>query len=105
MTKKGNGKVGEQVPPAPPQNQVQVGPQQIQAAAAAGAELLADKDLRVPLGSAAQLSLLQGLLGAVAQGQLVLVSADEAEKLKADPAPGLPTPPADPPANPAKGPK
>lgn len=87
--KEGNGKVGEQIAPAPQQNpnQMKVGPQQIQAAAAAGAELLADKELRVPLGNAAQLTLLQNLLGAVAQGQLVMVGAEEAAKLKVVPIP------------------
>ena len=83
MTEKGNGKVGEQVAPAPSENQMKVGPQQIQAAAAAGAELLADKDLRVPLGNAGPLNLLQGLLGAVVRGELLMVGAEEAAKLKA----------------------
>ena len=92
MSEEGNGKIGERIEPAPSQNQMKIGPQQIQAAAAAGAELLSDKGLKVPLGSAPQLSLLQGLLGAVARGELVLVGADAAAKLKATPMPEIPTP-------------
>ena len=91
--KPGNGKAGPQVaavPDDPQQNQVQIGPQQIRAAAAAGAELLADKDLKVPLASAAQLNLLQGLLSAVVRGELVVVGAEEAAKFTTAPMPDSP---------------
>ena len=93
--KPGNGKAGPQVSApeaqAPQQNQVQIGPQQIKAAAAAGAELLADKDLKVPLASASQLNLLQGLLSAVVRGELVVVGAEEAAKFQAPPTPDAPS--------------
>ena len=54
-------------------------PQQIAAAAAAGVELLSDKDLKVPLGIAigGQLSVLHSMLNAVASGELVLVNPPE----------------------------
>jgi hypothetical protein len=56
-------------------------PQQIQAAAAAGVELLSDKDLKVPLGVAmgGHLSVLQGLLAALMKGELILVNPPSAE--------------------------
>jgi hypothetical protein len=51
-------------------------PQQIQAAATAGVELLSNKDLQVPLGIAigGQLSVLLSLLSALASGELALVN-------------------------------
>lgn len=54
-------------------------PQQIRAAAAAGVELLSNKDLPVPLGIAigGQLSVLHSMLNAVANGELVLVNPPE----------------------------
>jgi hypothetical protein len=57
-------------------------PQQIAAAAAAGVELLSDKDLKVPLGIAigGQLSVLHSMLNAVASGELVLVNPPEQQQ-------------------------
>ncbi len=84
----GNGKTTEAIPEVPPQQeqkQMQIGPQQIQAAAAAGAELLQDKALRVPLGAAGALSILQGVLAAVARGELAIVGAEAAAALQATP--------------------
>lgn len=51
-------------------------PQQIASAAAAGVELLSDKDLKVPLGIAigGQLSLLHSILSAVKAGELILTN-------------------------------
>ena len=51
-------------------------PQQIQTAAAAGVELLSDKDLKVPLGISigGQLSLLHSILSAVKAGELILTN-------------------------------
>lgn len=87
MTDEENGKTEEKEQPSEPvqQQQVQIGPQQIQAAAAAGSELLSDKDLKVPLGVAGALSMLQNILAAVARGELVIVSAKEAESPKISP--------------------
>lgn len=55
-------------------SQMSASPQQIQAAAAAGVELLSDKDMKVPLGVAigGQLAVLSGMLNAIAAGELVL---------------------------------
>lgn len=60
-------------------------PQQIKAAAAAGVELLSNKDLSVPLGIAmgGQLGMLNGMLLALANGDLVLVNPPTAEQVAA----------------------
>lgn len=88
MSEEGNGKNEAQPQEQSPeqqqgQQQVQIGPPQIQAAAAAGAELLSDKDLKVPLGVASQLSVLQNILAAVARGELAIVGAEQAATLQA----------------------
>lgn len=82
-----NGKTEaqEQLPEVPPQQQVQISPQQIQAAAVAGAELLSDKELKVPLGAAGALSMLQNLLAAVARGELTFVGMQETAQIQAPP--------------------
>lgn len=87
MSEEGNGKTEEQEqPPAQQgQQQMQITPAQIQAAAGAGAELLADKDLRIPLGAAGALSILQGLLAAVVRGDLAIVGAEQAAAAQAAP--------------------
>lgn len=53
-----------------------VSPQQIQAAAAAGVQLLSNKELPVPLGIAigGQLSVLSSMLSAIASGEVILTS-------------------------------
>ena len=52
----------------------EVSAQQVQMAAAAGVELLANKDLPVPLGVAKSgaLGILEGMLTAIANGEVVL---------------------------------
>lgn len=64
-------------------SQMSASPQQIQAAAAAGVELLSDKDLRVPLGVSmgGQLGILSGMLNAIAQGELVLMKPEPAPSM------------------------
>ena len=54
----------------------EVSAQQVQMAAAAGVELLANKDLPVPLGVAKSgaLGILEGMLTAIANGEVVLAS-------------------------------
>jgi hypothetical protein len=68
-------------------------PQQIAAAAAAGVELLSDRDLKVPLGVAmgGALGVLSNMLNALATGELVLVNAPPPEQKPAGD--GEPDPP------------
>ncbi len=57
-------------------------PQQVQAAAAAGVDLLSDKELKVPLGIAigGQLSVLHSILSAVKSGELILTNPSTPEQ-------------------------
>lgn len=61
--------------------QQEVSPVQIQMAAAAGQRLLQEKDLAVPLeiAKSGALGVLEGLLGAIARGELVVSAAPEQE--------------------------
>lgn len=78
----------------PQQQQQQVTPVQIQMAASAGVELLSNKDLPVPmsLAKSGALAVLDGMLGAIARGDLVVVPNPELQKA-AVPVPDGPTPP------------
>ncbi len=59
-------------------------PQQIRESAAAGAELLSNKDLPVPLGITlgGQLGILQALLTAIASGDLLVVHRPTPEEVE-----------------------
>lgn len=67
----------------------EVSPVQIQMAAAAGVQLLGIKELQVPLEIAkgGALAILEGMLGAIARGELVVGPNPELQQ------PGAPTPP------------
>lgn len=64
---------------------------QVQMAASAGVQLLAIKDLPVPMEIAktGALALLEGLLGALARGEVVITQAPKPEEV---PAPDTPPP-------------
>ena len=64
-----------------PQQQ-QVTPVQIQMAASAGVELLSNKDLPVPmsLAKSGALAVLDGMLGAIARGELVVMPNPEMQQ-------------------------
>ena len=76
----------------------EVSAQQVQMAAAAGVELLANKDLPVPLGVAKSgaLGILEGMLTAIANGEVVLAQPQPENNLGN--APEAPIAPVDPPA-------
>jgi len=61
--------------------QMNITTQQVAAAAAAGLELLADKDLKVPvrIAMSGQLGMLQSMLTALAGGEIVLANAPPPE--------------------------
>lgn len=76
----------------------QVTPVQIQMAASAGVELLSNKDLQVPMSIAKSgaLAVLDGLLGAIARGELVVGPNPEMQETVPAPDPDAPeelTPP------------
>jgi len=58
-------------------------PQQIQIAAAAGVELLSNKDLLVPMSLAlsGHLGVLQALLGSIANGDLLVIQVPPQDKV------------------------
>lgn len=60
---------------------VNVSPEQVRTAAAAGLTLLADQDLKVPVQVAltGQLGILQSMLSALANGEVVLANPQPAE--------------------------
>lgn len=62
--------------------QQQVTPVQIQMAASAGVELLSNKDLQVPMSIAktGALAVLDGMLGAIARGELVVMPNPEMQQ-------------------------
>ena len=87
----------------------EVNPAQIQLAAAAGVKLLQQDDLPVPVSIAktGALNVLEGLLNALANGEVVLANPTPAENIGGDPAnpPMAPveSPPDAPPANDGNG--
>ena len=66
----------------------EVSGQQVQMAAAAGVELLANKDLPVPLGVAKSgaLGILEGMLTAIANGEVILAAPQPENNLGNAPA-------------------
>jgi len=62
---------------------MQATPQQIRESAAAGVELLSNKDLPVPLGITlgGQLGILQAMLTAIAKGDLIVVNSPTPEQM------------------------
>ena len=63
---------------------MQATPQQIRESAAAGVELLSNKDLPVPLGITlgGQLGILQAMLTSIANGDLIVVHPPTPEQMK-----------------------
>ena len=61
--------------------QQEISPQQIAMACAAGQRLLQEKDLPVPLeiAKSGALGMLEGILGAIARGELVVQAAEQPE--------------------------
>lgn len=75
-------KADETVQPFPAPQTQQIDAQQIQQAAQAGTRLLADGDLKVSLSDAMALQVLRPILMGLAQGQLAIVGAEDAAKMK-----------------------
>lgn len=66
-----------------------VTPAQIQMAAAAGVQLLEIKDLPVPMviAKSGALSILEGFLGSIARGELILTEPPKPDAQQPDPSP------------------